>query len=188
MAIQSVDLTKTVITDFPTTIDVQKAPVYNDKPAALAIALGITVNSVTNICPCDGAEVIDDKSVDIDRFRGFTVHEMIGICLLQGFKVTEIDLALGDDAPKDYLREASAGHYRKIVPFEDFEKALLTGRGFATYYFLDQHPVIERTLAYLGQGTTAVLVDPVAELKLVYPHELVSKTIQLVSLIQIEQG
>lgn len=185
---EAVDLTKTIITDLPTELEVQKSMgVYSDKPAALAIVLGVTVESVMNICPHDGGDLVDDKAVDITRFQGFTVQEIVDICLLQGFSVTEVDLDLGDNPPKNYFRETATNHYRKIVAWEEFEQNLLNSRGFVTYYFFSEVTAPERTLAYLGNGTKATLIDPVSEVQWSYPRDPQNLAIQLVSLIRIDK-
>lgn len=185
---KAVDLTKILITDLPADLEVQKSTgIFSDKPAALAIVLGVTVDSVMALCPHDGSEIIDDKAIDITRFRGFTVQEIVGICLLQGFSVTEVDLDLGDHPPKNYYREASANHHRKIVAWEEFEQNLLNSRGFVTYYFFGLPNPSERALAYLGNGTKATLIDPVSGAQWSYPQDPQNLTIQLVSLIRIEK-
>jgi hypothetical protein len=187
---ETVDLTKTTITSLPTKIDVQAAPtIYRDKPTALAIALGITVDSVMNVTGHDGSEIICDQTKDDSKYRGYTVQDMVDICLMAGLSVTEIDLASGDDAPADYEREPTPGHKRVIVEWERFEQYLRNTRGIAVYHKLHTNDCLEHVFAYIGDGSSVTLVDPVDEIKFVYIglNDLVERGFQFTSLLSIEK-
>lgn len=187
---ESVDLTKTTITDLPTSIDIQKAPaIYSDKPAALAVALGITVDSVLSVCQHDGSAIICDQTFGDAKFQGFNVQDMVDICLLAGLTVTEVDLAAGDDAPPDYEREVCLNHKRVIVEWERFFERMLNSQGLAVFQHRPDLPG-EYAIAYRGDGKTVTFIDPYEEIKFVYKdqNDLVARGIYLISLLQIEKA
>lgn len=190
MTLKTVDLTKELITKLPIDLELEVQTIdvsYKDKPTALAIILGVTADSVINASMKDGGEVVCDKTTDDSRFRGFTIQDMVDICLMQGLAVTEVDLDLGDNPPKDYLREAAPHHTRKIVDWDRFENELLSSRGLAIYHIPNDN--LEHALAYFGSGTEATLVDPAAEIKVLYRGraDLIDNGVQLISLLRIDK-
>lgn len=187
---ESVDLTKVTLTDLPTKIDVQAAPaIYQSKPAALAIALGVTVESIDKILLHAGDEIIDSDAKDDTKFRGFTVQEMVDICLLLGFAVVEVDRVLDDNAPANYDREASANHRRKLVEWDRFEQEMKKSQGLAIYRKANQDDPLEHTLAFYGDGTNVTFVDPENEVKFTYKDQgdLWDRGIELISLLCISK-
>lgn len=185
----SVDLTKTTITDLPSDIEVEKVVnTYLNKPTALAIALGVTAESILTVCQHDGSEIVCDKTVDDSKYRGFTAQEIVDICLMQGFAVKEVDRALGDDAPANYDRSPTPNHRRVIVEWERFEQELLNSQGVAIYH--KEHDALEHVLAYRGDGKTVTLVDPENEVKFLYKdqNDLVERGIQLITLLCINKA
>ena len=185
---RAIDLTKHKIKHLPTTLEIQTTPNISQlKPAALAVALGVTVESVLLCCRHDGLEVVCDQTPDNTRFRGFTVQEMIDICLSQGLDVEEIDLDLGDNPPREYHRQVSTQRNRQVVDWDRFEVKMLSSHGLVVYDNLESLATNEQVLAFRGDGENVIFVDPILGIEFLYTgyEDLLAQKCQFITLICI---